>query len=119
MNSIRKKSFDHADTSIPKMTNSSVDLGDGIHVLKQSAEPGWSWSEFVRPIVGTETCQKRHIGVATSGKLSVTNADGSAVVISAGEAYVIEPGHDAKVSGDEAWGCYEFHPDTAPTYGNS
>ena len=74
-----------------------VDLGDGVFILKQIAEPGWVWSECVKPKVGTDSCQKRHIGLCAAGRLSVSNVDGSAMEIGPGEAYVIEPGHNAWV----------------------
>jgi hypothetical protein len=25
-------------------------------------EPGWRWSECVKPVVGTESCRARHVG---------------------------------------------------------
>lgn len=43
--------------------------------------------------------------------------DGTALVIGAGEAYEIPPGHDAWVLGDEAWCAVEFA--SAHTYGVS
>ena len=119
MQTIRKKTFDNPDTSIPKMSNTMVDLEDGVFILKQIAEPGWVWSECVKPKVGTDSCQKRHIGLCVAGRLAVSNVDGSATEIGPGEAYVIEPGHNARVIGEENWECYEFHPDTAKTYGKN
>ena len=62
-------------------------------------QPGWRWSECIKPIAKTETCQTEHIGYAVSGALHVTHADGTAVDIKAGDVYHIAPGHDASNTG--------------------
>ena len=51
-----------------------------------------------------------------SGTLHVAHEDGSEQDIGAGSAYVIEPGHDAWVVGDEAVVGYEFDARTAEDY---
>jgi hypothetical protein len=53
------------------------------------------WSECVKPVAGTESCRARHVGVVHSGRLAIKHEDGTEVEIGPGEAYVIEPGHDA------------------------
>jgi uncharacterized cupin superfamily protein len=79
-------------------------------------EPGWRWSECVKPVVGTDSCQARHLGVVQSGTLRVAHEDGSEVNLRAGEAYVIEPGHDAWVIGDERVIAFEFESRAAEEY---
>ena len=69
-----------------------------------------------KPIAGTETCQVRHVGVVQSGTIHVTHEDGTEGEIGAGEAYVIEPGHDAWVVGDEPFVGFEFESPTAEVY---
>ena len=64
-------------------------------------EPGWRWSEDVKPIAGTDSCQTRHTGYCISGQMVVKNADGSEITLSPGDVVVIEPGHDAWTLGDE------------------
>jgi len=71
-------------------------------------EPGWRWSRDVRPIVGTDWCENRHLGITRSGRLHVVLVDGSELTIGPDEAYEIPPGHDAWVEGDEPWDAYEF-----------
>jgi hypothetical protein len=71
-------------------------------------EPGWRWSECVKPVAGTESCQARHVGVVHSGRLAIRHNDGTELDIGAGEAYVIEPGHDAWVVGDQGFVAFEF-----------
>src|SRR5204862_419904 len=75
---------------------------------RMTFEPGWKWSDCVKPVAGTDTCQLRHIGVVGSGRLTVRHDDGTEVELGAGDAYVIEPGHDAWVVGDEPFVGYEF-----------
>jgi class 3 adenylate cyclase len=70
--------------------------------------PGWRWSKDVAPIAGTSLCQHRHVGYTISGSLEVQMTDGTKLVIGAGEAYEIPPGHDAWVLGSEPWDSVEF-----------
>ena len=78
-------------------------------------QPGWRWSKDVKPVAGTHSCQFRHLGYTISGALEVFMDDGTTMVIRAGEAYEIPPGHDARVAGDEPWCAVEFA--SAHTYG--
>src|SRR5438105_9927229 len=56
--------------------------------------PGWKWSESVKKLAGTDSCQTHHVGYAMSGHLHVKTDGGSEVDIRGGEAYNIPPGHD-------------------------
>ena len=58
-----------------------MDLGNGQTAMRIKAEPGWKWSECIKPAVGTDSCEKAHLGVCVSGKLIVTHDDGSSVEI--------------------------------------
>ena len=65
-------------------------------------EPGWRWSEHVKPIVGTESCQEHHIGYAVSGHLAYRDDRRRlAGDFRGGDAFEVPPGHDAWVIGDE------------------
>ena len=44
-------------------------------------EPGWRWSEDVKPIAGTESCQVRHTGICNSGHTYVRTDDGTETTI--------------------------------------
>jgi hypothetical protein len=79
-------------------------------------EPGWKWSECIKPIAGTDSCQVRHVGVVQSGRMHVIHDDGTEGDIGPGEAYVIEPGHDAWVVCDEAMVGFEFESPTAEVF---
>jgi uncharacterized cupin superfamily protein len=77
-------------------------------------EPGWKWSECIKPVVNTETCQAEHLGYVLSGQIHVVHDDGTQLDVSAGDAYRIAPGHDAWVVGDEPFVGVEFK--SAATY---
>ena len=65
-------------------------------------EPGWRWSEHVKPIVGTESCQVHHIGYVVSGHLHRDDRRRLARC-HRWRCFEIPPGHDAWVVGDEPW----------------
>src|SRR6266700_767662 len=64
-------------------------------------EPGWKWSESVKPIAKTESCQAMHTNYHLSGRLHVVMNDGTEEEFGPGEIGVIPPGHDAWTVGDE------------------
>lgn len=103
------KSFDSPEETRP-FDKGKVELVEiaGNKVGRATFEPGWKWSEAVKPIVGTDSCQVAHVGYAIAGRLHVVMDDGTEVDISAGDAYEIAPGHDAWVEGDETFRGVEF-----------
>jgi hypothetical protein len=112
--------FDSPDeTRTPDKTRVDVIHVGATTAARMTFEPGWKWSECVKPVAGTESCQARHVGIAQSGRLHVTHEDGTEAEIGAGEAYVIEPGHDAWVVGDDTFVGYEFEPRSAEEYARS
>ncbi len=68
---------------------------------KGTFEPGWKWSESVKPIAKTESCQARHTHMQISGRMHVKMDDGTEMEFGPGDVGVIEPGHDAWVVGHE------------------
>jgi mannose-6-phosphate isomerase-like protein (cupin superfamily) len=64
-------------------------------------QPGWRWSECVKPVAKTESCQAAHVGYAVSGSIKVHMNDGTETTIKPGMSYTIPPGHDAWVEGNE------------------
>ena len=109
MNSMFTKSFADADEvkTPPKTHAATVKLGD-ISATKVVLEPGWKWSECVKPAVGGDSCQAGHVGVIVQGQLHCIHDDGTEIVASAGDAYYFAPGHDGWVIGDETVVGYEF-----------
>jgi hypothetical protein len=117
MAKITVKNFDQPDESRTpdKAVMDVVDFG-GPKAARLTAQPGWKWSECIKPIVGGDSCQTRHFGMAASGHLHISHDDGTEVDVEPGNAYLIEPGHDAWVVGDEPFVGYEFDSGTAGTY---
>ena len=111
------KSFDSPDeTRMPPKSRVDVVEVGGVKTARLTLDPGWRWSECIKPVVGTDSCQTRHLGVVSAGTIHVVLDDGTARDITAGEAYVIEPGHDAWVVGDGQFIGYEFESTTAQNY---
>lgn len=81
---------------------------DSVTVGRAVFEPGWKWSECVKPIAGTESCQVPHVGYVLSGRMHVRMDDGSEIEIGPDDAVVIPPGHDAWVLGDESCVMLDF-----------
>ena len=116
MASIESKSMDSPDeTHTPtKATASVVHLGTAT-VKRLQAEPGFRWSECIKPLVGGESCESAHLGYVVSGTLHVAADDGAEADLGPGEAYRIDPGHDAWVLGDEPVVAIEFESRAAET----
>jgi quercetin dioxygenase-like cupin family protein len=85
----------------PNKTRVEVVQFEAVTIGRFNFEPGWRWSECVKPVAKTEQCQLSHIGYAVSGQLTVRMQDGTEKTIVAGESYTIPPGHDAWVEGDQ------------------
>lgn len=73
----------------------------GTTFVRATLEPGFRWSECLKPITGTESCQHPHLGYVTSGRLRVAPDAGEEVELGPGDVFSIEPGHDTWVVGDE------------------
>jgi len=90
-----------------KTTVDLVNLAGG-QIGRFTFEPGWRWSECIKPVAGTDSCQVEHIGYAVSGALHVKHDDGTEGDVVAGQVYRIAPGHDAWNAGGESAVFVEF-----------
>ena len=86
MAGVVKKSFGSADeVRTPDKTRLEiVDLG-GVKAARMTAQPGWRWSECIKPVVGTESCQVHHVGTVVGGSMHVVHNDGTEQDIGEGE----------------------------------
>lgn len=117
MAGVESRGFDSPDeTRTPDKTRLDVIHLGGTTAARLQLSPGWRWSECIKPVVGGESCQNRHVGYLQSGVMGVSHDDGTQQEIHPGEAYVIEPGHDAWVIGDEPAIGFEFDSTTAEEY---
>ena len=105
---------EHRDFSAPDETRNpdktTVELVNvaGGQVGRYTFQPGWRWSECIKPVVGTDSCQVEHIGYCLSGAIRVSHADGTEADVVGGEVYRILPGHDAWVFGYYPMLSFEF-----------
>jgi len=96
------KSLKNPDNVIefPGMRARIVELGD-LTVGELVSQPGWRWKKDVRPTVGGEWCQARHIGIVLSGRLGIEFPDGTELEFGPNDVFDIPPGHDGFTVGDE------------------
>lgn len=89
--------------------NAQVDVVqlEGFTLGRLTFQPGWRWSESIKPVAGTDSCQVSHVGYVVSGTATIQLADGTEERLTAGESYTIPPGHDAWVDGSEPFICLE------------
>jgi quercetin dioxygenase-like cupin family protein len=110
MAGVEKKRFEQADETRPFSGKGQADLvniGGGV-VGKATFEPGWKWSEHVKPIAGTDSCQAGHLGYVVSGRQMIKMDDGTETEIGPGDVVHIPPGHDGWVVGDEPCVVLDF-----------
>jgi hypothetical protein len=117
MAGVESRAFESPDESrTPEKTRVDVVRIGGATAARMTFEPGWKWSECIKPVAGTDSCQARHIGVVQSGRLHISHDDGTELELEPGDAYIIQPGHDAWVVGDEQFVGFEFEPRAAEEY---
>lgn len=109
------KSFGSPD-EVRTFDNGVVDLVSigGSEIGRLTLQPGWRWSQDVKPIAGTHLCEAPHFQFHVSGTLRVQMADGSEFDAVAGDVTALPSGHDAWVVGDEPvvvvdwWGASNY-----------
>ena len=80
----------------------------GGQIGRYTFQPGWRWSECIKPVAKTDTCQVEHIGYVVSGALHVEHEDGTTADLNAGAVYRVAPGHDAWTVGNDPAVFVEF-----------
>lgn len=96
------RSFSAPDEVVEIETvRSEMIIQGGMTVSHDLQQPGWRWSVQIKPLVGTEWCQVRHIGVVLRGRIGYLLEDGTAFEAGPLDLMDIPPGHDAWVIGDE------------------
>ena len=64
-------------------------------------QPGWRWSNDVKPAAGTDSCEAPHFQYHLSRRLMIQMDDGREIVAGPGDVTSLPAGHDAWVLGDE------------------
>jgi quercetin dioxygenase-like cupin family protein len=70
-------------------------------VGRATFQPGWRWSEHIKPIAKTDSCQAAHMGYFISGRMKVVMDDGEQMEFGPGDFGIIPAGHDAWIVGNE------------------
>ena len=96
------RSLDQADEtrSFPNGSAEMVTIADTM-IGRARFEPGWRWSNDVKPIAKTESCEAPHFQYHVSGQLAIRMDDGTEIVAGPGDITSLPSGHDAWVVGDE------------------
>jgi class 3 adenylate cyclase len=89
-----------AVVSYPLGTTNQVRLAQTV-ISRHVLQPGWSWEEHARPLVGTASCELYHRGVVLSGRMGVRTDAGEQLVIGPNQVFDLPPGHVTWVEGDE------------------
>ena len=95
------KTFDTPD-EVRSFECGSLDLlhiGAG-EVGRLTLQPGWRWSDHVKPVAGTELCEAPHFQYHVQGTLHIVMADGTELDAGPGDVTALPQGHDAWVVGD-------------------
>lgn len=96
------KSFENADEvrEFPNGGAEILNIGGG-QVGRYVFEPGWRWSNDVKPIAGTDSCHAPHFQYHVSGRLAIRMDDGTELIAGPGDITSLPSGHDGWVVGDE------------------
>ena len=99
---VQKKNLDKPDEVriFDKGKVELIKIG-GRTVGRATLQPGWRWSQSVKPLAKTESCEAPHFQYHVSGRLRVRMDDGTEREFKAGDISLLEAGHDGWVVGDE------------------
>ena len=110
MASAEHKRLDNSDEvrtfNLGKMDLVNFQAGE---VGRLTLQPGWKWSNDVKPLAGTEWCEAPHFQYHAAGTLHIVMADGEEFDAVAGDITALPAGHDAWVFGDEPVVVVDFH----------
>jgi hypothetical protein len=98
----------------PSKTRVEVVTVGKTSMMRATFQPGWKWSECIKPVVGTDSCQVAHSLYMISGRMAVKMDDGTVKELVPGDVAEIPPGHDAWVLGVEPAVSIDFA--AAPVY---
>lgn len=88
-----------------------VNIGTGV-VGRLVLEPGWRWSESVKPLVGTEWCEAPHFQYHAAGRIRIITSGGEEFEVGPGEVSSLPSGHDAYVVGEDPVVMVDFYGTT-------
>lgn len=109
MSSMHKKSFAAPDeTRTPPNMKMEIVTFETMPVMRVVYEPGWRWSQSVKPVAGTPSCQVPHFFYVLSGHLTIAMDDGEQAEFGPEDVGLVPPGHDGWVVGEEPCVVLDF-----------
>ena len=102
MATVEKKSLNKPEQTkkVGRAKVEGIKMG-ALNFQRYTAEPGWRWSEDVKPVAKTESCQVSHLIYVISGRLHVSMDNGKEEEFNTGDVGAIPPGHDGWTVGDK------------------
>lgn len=102
MHATEHKTFSKPDETrdFPHGKAEILHIGEG-DVGRLVFQPGWRWSNDVKPLAGTASCEAPHFQYHVSGRLAIRMDDGQEFIAEPGDITSLPSGHDAWVVGDE------------------
>jgi quercetin dioxygenase-like cupin family protein len=104
MPQLERKSYANPDETRTFLADTGhldlVSVG-GVQVGRGVFEPGWRWSDHVKPIAGTASCQAVHTGYVLEGRMVVRMDDGHELEYGPGDVFHMPAGHDAWIVGNQ------------------
>jgi SnoaL-like domain len=85
-----------------------LSIGDA-DVGRMTFQPGWRWSNDVKPVAGTDSCEAPHFQYHVSGRLAIRMDDSTEITAGPGDVTSLPSGHDAWVVGDEPVVVVDFY----------
>jgi len=110
MDEVILKRFEHPDETreFERGKFEIVRLG-GLTFGRATYQPGWKWSEHVRPLAGTPLCEVEHVGLVISGQAVAAMSDGRVIDLTPGTLfYIPATPHDSWVVGDDPYVSLHF-----------
>jgi hypothetical protein len=115
MDKVENKSFAEPDET-RTFSNGRMEVLHigGSDIGRLVLEPGWRWSQDVKPIAGTDLCEAPHFQYHVSGTIRLQLEDGTEFDAVPGDVTALPAGHDAWVVGNEPvvvvdwWGASDY-----------
>jgi hypothetical protein len=81
----------------------------GMTIGRATYQPGWRWTEHVRPLAGTDFCSVAHVGLVLSGRATAAMEGGGVTELTPGTLFHVPASpHDSWVVGDEPYVSLHF-----------
>jgi hypothetical protein len=100
------RTFEHGKVDLLQIGGSTIG--------RLTLEPGWRWSQHVKPIAGTDWCEAPHFQYHVAGRLHIQMTDGTEFDAVPGDVTALPSGHDAWVVGNDPvvvvdwWGASNY-----------